>query len=123
VESSGFCAIEGASAGAAAAAFLQRQTDWNGAAETIGLGSNLLYMVPQRWAFAPAHKLLPASLRTRIDLDRARVLLRHGDEIIWRSLRRSLLRQRRIRIDLAGLPADAAVTLGGTRAITVDAEI
>ncbi|MBM3596702.1 MAG: FAD-binding protein [Alphaproteobacteria bacterium] len=118
VESSGFCAIEGASAGAAAAAFVRRQTEWNGTAAPIGLGTNLLYMVPQRWAFEPARQLLPASLRTRIDLDRARVLLRHGDEIVWQSLRRSLLRQRRIRIDLAGLPAGLR---GTPRVITVDA--
>ena len=107
VESSGLCAIEGARAGAAAAAFLAGRTGWTSSAETIGLGPDFLYLVPQLWDFAATGAGLAASLRARSDGGARRCVVRHGDDVVWRSRRQPLLRLRRMGIDLSGLSGRA----------------
>lgn len=119
VESSGRCAIEGARAGAAAAAFLAGRIGWGEDAVPIALGPDYLYLVPQHWDFAAPGPGLAASLRVTADVGiRRSVVVRHGSDIIWRGRLQPLLRQRRVRVDLDGLTLRA----GQAGPVTIEAE-
>lgn len=107
VESSGVAALEGARAGACIAAFLAGRLDGGQADAALQLGEGVRYLVPQRWAaeavdLRDARPLRP-SLRVSADTT-ARVVLSAGGTPVWRGARRSLLRERRIAINLDALP-------------------
>ncbi len=74
VESSGLAAIEGASVGANAAAYLRGSLDWPDKRTAIRLGSDLAYLVPQVWAprAGDGARALPISVRSQRDIARAR---------------------------------------------------
>jgi NADPH-dependent 2,4-dienoyl-CoA reductase/sulfur reductase-like enzyme len=107
VESSGFAACEGEETGACAAAYAAGELGWEDAAAPIALDPEILYLVSQRWAArAPgpvAPPLLRPSVRVAADLARARLCLRRGPEVLWRSRPARLLRQRRLHVDLTPL--------------------
>lgn len=107
VETSGVAALEGARAGACIAAFLAGRLGDEQAATAFDLGQGVRYLVPQRWAadavdLRDARPLRP-SLRVSVDAT-ARVVLSVTGAPVWRGARRSLLRERRIAINLDALP-------------------
>ena len=107
VESSGIAALEGARAGACIAAFLAGRLDGAQADAAIQLGEGVRYLMPQRWALdavdLPNARPLRPSLRVSADIT-ARVVLNAGGVPVWQGGRRSLLRERRIAINLDALP-------------------
>ncbi|MCC7049931.1 MAG: FAD-dependent oxidoreductase [Alphaproteobacteria bacterium] len=104
VESSGFAAIEGVRAGAAAAAHLRGARTWRDRSLAIAVAPAFLYLVPQCWSFdAPGLAPLPTSLRVGADLSSARVGIRQGESLVWQGPARRLLRHRRISAPLTGL--------------------
>lgn len=112
VESSGVAALEGARAGAAAAAFVTGRLDAERAATPIALDPRFRYIVPQRWAWNMGDMALDPplrpSLRVRSDVGRGRIRVRVGDSAVWWGRRKPLLRERRLRVDLASLPSAGA---------------
>ena len=107
VESSGVAALEGARAGACIAAFLAGRLEGAQANLAFGLDEGLRYLVPQRWAadavdLGDARPLRP-SLRVAADTN-ARIALSADGAAVWQGARRTLLRERRIAINLDALP-------------------
>jgi hypothetical protein len=107
VESSGVAALEGARAGASAAAYVQGRMAWPAATTAIGLDDAFAYVVPQRWdggagepSDAPG---LRPSLRVRADQPPARVVLYDDGRVLWSGRRGTHLRGRRVAVDLARL--------------------
>lgn len=107
VESSGIAALEGARAGACIAAFLAGHLDGVQAEAAFRLGNELRYLVPQRWAaetvdLYDARPLRP-SLRVSTDTT-GRIVLSADGAAVWQGTQRTLLRERRIAINLGALP-------------------
>ena len=118
VESSGRAAIEGARVGANAAAHLRGELDWPIEAAALRIAPQLAYLMPQRWAVGgdrcPAAQGLPISLRSRVDIPRARLRLDQAGELRWTGRPVSILRQRRV-----SFPAAAFDRLRGCQAAEV----
>ena len=112
VESGGIAALEGASVGANAAAYVGGALDWTDDAPPVQLGDGLAYLVPQCWdrkrAVATAIATLPISLRSSTDADRRRLSLSEAGQEMWSSGPIRPLRQRRIK-----MPAAAFERLSG----------
>jgi len=119
VESSGVAALEGASVGANAAAYLDGTLDWANDAPPVQLGDGLAYLVPQRWdrkrAVAEAVATLPISLRSSTDAERGRLSLSEAGQVVWSSGPIRPLRQRRIK-----MPAAAFERLRGGRPVMLN---
>jgi NADPH-dependent 2,4-dienoyl-CoA reductase/sulfur reductase-like enzyme len=107
VESSGLAAIEGARAGANAAAYIEGKAAWPREAARIRLGDGLSYIVPQRWASPGvdrhATQTLPVSLRARMDIRRARLCLSEDGREVWTGRPTNILRHRRLALPAAAL--------------------
>jgi hypothetical protein len=119
VESSGLAAIEGASVGANAAAYLRGSLDWPDKRTAIRLGSDLAYLVPQVWAprAGDGARALPISVRSQRDIARARLRLSDNGVDLWMGKPAGIMRQRRVT-----LPATAfdSVRDGQTAALSLD---
>lgn len=104
VESSGWCAIEGARAGALVARFLRGEIQGPQGRHTISHSPDIDYFVPQRWddrlTDIPLQSCIPATLRVARDLHGHRLVLQQGDIELPASGKRTFLRKRRSPIDL-----------------------
>lgn len=110
VESSGVAACEGARAGACIAGFLDGVLEGAQAGPAIRLGEGFRYLVPQRWApedhGALRARPLRPSLRVAEDVSGGQIMVSVDGTPVWRGSRRPLLRERRVAINLDGLPRD-----------------
>lgn len=102
VETSGWCAIEGAHAGAAVGLYLHGKISDRQGRRAIGLSPDIEFMVPQMWdsevpSFAPK-RCLPVTLRVARDLCNHRLVLRDGNSHVPLSRKHRFLRRRRSNI-------------------------
>ena len=104
VESSGWCGIEGARAGALVARYLRDEIDGSQGQYILSHSSDAEFFVPQRWddrlTDTPRGSCIPATLRVAHDLYRCRLVLQQGDVELPLSRSRTFLRKRRLPIDL-----------------------
>ena len=114
VESSGWCAVEGARAGAAVARFLRREIGAAQGQVEFALSPEIDFVVPQRWddqlRQMDERSRLPATLRVANDVRERRLVLRTDQRDTPLSVKQTFLRRRRAAVDL-GLIGD----FGGER--------
>lgn len=107
VESAGIAALEGAHAGACAAAHVKGEIGAQIGALEIAASHGIEYLVPQRWDTGTGLRntvpVLRPSLRVDRDFRESRVVLSAGGERVWSSRRHTLLRHRRVGIRLRTL--------------------
>lgn len=108
VESSGWCAKEGRHAGEMAARYLRGALSATQGRSRFELSDEVAFTVPQLWddgdaAFGISSGLTP-TLRMQRDLSSARLALAVAGKTVWSGSQQRLLRKRRIRLDLNGIP-------------------